>query len=229
MLNISIKPVGLGVKQRLNDWGKVMKLYGLSGACSLADHIALNWTGQPFEFELVPREQLKSPEFLAKNPLGSVPVLIDGEMTLTQNAAILGYIADSFPNANLFGSGTSSERAQAMRWVAFVNADIHPAYAPIFRPQNYAQTEDGQAFVKTKALEKLRQLYGIADEQLGKTEWLAGDFREAGDAYLFVTLLWAAKVGVDLSGYEHLDKFKARMLADESVQNALKTEGIEIA
>ena len=83
-----------------------MKLYTSPGACSLADHIALQWTGAPFEAQVVSREQRRQPDFLALNPDGAVPVLQNGDWVLTQNAAILNYIADKFPEAKLGGDGS---------------------------------------------------------------------------------------------------------------------------
>ena len=67
-----------------------MKLYSKPGACSTAGHIALQWTGQPFAIEVMTPETLKSPAFLVVNPSGSVPAVVDGDFTLTQNAAIMG-------------------------------------------------------------------------------------------------------------------------------------------
>ena len=64
-----------------------MKLYGLPGACSLADHITLQWTGKPFEYEAVARDGLKKAPYTDINPLGAVPALTDGDIVLTQNAA----------------------------------------------------------------------------------------------------------------------------------------------
>ena len=108
-----------------------MKLYYLPGACSLADHIALCWSGLPFEVEAVPRDQLKG-EFLKINPSGSVPALaLDDGTVLTQNLAILNYIADLAATANLAGK-TPRERAEALRWTAFVNADVHKFFSLIF-------------------------------------------------------------------------------------------------
>ena len=109
-----------------------MKLYTKPGACSLADHIALQWTGQPFDVQVVTQEYIKSPEYLAKNPAGQVPLLEDGDFLLTQNAAILGYIADSYPQALLAGDGSPRQHAEAMRWLAFCNADIHPQFGALF-------------------------------------------------------------------------------------------------
>ena len=76
-----------------------MKLYTKPGACSTADHIALHWTGGPFEVEVLDGKSMKGPAYLAINPAGAVPAVVDGDFVLTQNAAIMGYIADSFPAA----------------------------------------------------------------------------------------------------------------------------------
>ena len=92
-----------------------MKLYTKPGACSTADHIALHWTGGPFEVEVLDGKSLKGPEYLAINPAGAVPAVVDGDFVLTQNAAIMGYIADSFPDAGLMGDGSPRQRAQAAR------------------------------------------------------------------------------------------------------------------
>ena len=83
-----------------------MKLYTKPGACSTAVHIALQWSGQPYEFEvLADYAALKSPAFLAVNPAGAVPAVVDGDFVLTQNAAIMGYVADRQPAAGLAGDG----------------------------------------------------------------------------------------------------------------------------
>ena len=78
-----------------------MKLYYFPGACSLADHIVLEWIGAPYETVELDRAALKSPEFLALNPNGAVPVLVDGDFVLTQNVAILCYLAERYPDARL--------------------------------------------------------------------------------------------------------------------------------
>ena len=71
-----------------------MKLYYFAGACSLADHIVLEWIGEPYETVRMTLASVKSPEYLALNPNGTVPLLVDGDFVLTQNVAILSYLAD---------------------------------------------------------------------------------------------------------------------------------------
>jgi len=203
-----------------------MKLYSKPGACSIADHIALQWTGQPFEVELMTAERLKSPEYLRINPAGAVPALQDGDFTLVQNAAILGYIADRYPHAGLAGDGTPRQRAEASRWLAFCNSDLHPAFKPIFAPASFIADAAQHEALKQTARQRLRGLFETTDRQLAGRDWLAG-FRSYADPYLYVTLRWADRVGVDLSGLENLAAFKRRMDADAGVQAALRAEGLD--
>ncbi|HJW45863.1 MAG TPA: glutathione S-transferase N-terminal domain-containing protein [Lysobacter sp.] len=204
-----------------------MKLYSSPGACSTADHIVLQWTGRPFEVEVVTREQRQSPEYLAINPAGAVPALRDGDYILTQNAAILGYIADTWPEARLAGDGSAKQRAEANRWLAFVNSDLHPAFKPIFGPGRYIADEAQHDAVKEQCRKLVRTLFERADNQLAGKQWLAG-FRSYADPYLFITLRWAANNAIDLSGLDNLAAFKRRMEADAGVQAALKAEGLSV-
>ena len=92
-----------------------MKLFYKAGACSLADHIALIWSGLPFEVQIVDHATMKSPAYMAMNPAGAVPVLEDDGWVLTQNAAILHYICDKAPGAGLDGGGSGFGGVQGGR------------------------------------------------------------------------------------------------------------------
>ena len=202
-----------------------MKLYSKPGACSTADHIALQWTGQPYEVELLDKDTLKAPAFLAINPAGAVPAIVDGSFVLTQNSAIMGYIADSFPQAGLAGDGSPQQRAEANRWLAFVNSDLHPAFTPLFGPGRFIDDEGQYDAVRDAARKRLRGLFETANRQLADKPWLAG-FRSYADPYFYITLRWAAGAKIDLSGLDNLAAFKTRMEADAGVQAALKAEGL---
>jgi glutathione S-transferase len=204
-----------------------MKLYTKPGACSLADHIALHWSGLPFEVQIMDAPMMKSPEYLKLNPAGAVPVLTDGDWALTQNAAILHYIADQAPDKALDGGNESRARAEVNRWLAFVNADVHPAFVPIFGATRYLEDEAVIARTQDNARQRLHGFYQRLNDQLAGNEWIAGSAKPTiADAYLYVTLRWARGVGVDLAGMDALDRFEQRMLADAGVQAALKAEGL---
>ena len=92
-----------------------MKLFYLPGACSMVPHTALQWIGQPYEAKAVTHAQTKKPAYLAMNPQGAVPLLVDGDLVLSQNVAILAYLDARFPEARLFGSDTIEGKARAWR------------------------------------------------------------------------------------------------------------------
>jgi glutathione S-transferase len=195
----------------------------------MADHIVLEWTGQPYTTVVVSREERALPNFKRLNPAGAVPVLEHDGWSLTQNAAILNYIADTCPEAKLGGDGTPKGRAEVNRWLGFLNSDMHPAFKPMFGTTNYL--EDKATIEKThdNARKQLRKLFERADAQLGKHDWIAGDHKSIADPYLFVMLRWAKGTKVDLSGLDNLAKFEQRMRADAGVQRVLKAEDIDQA
>lgn len=205
-----------------------MKLYSFSGSCALATHIVLEWIGKPYEIKLVTKDDLHTPAMLQLNPNHQVPILDDGGWVLVENAAILNYLADKYPDTKLGGEHTPRGRAEVNRWLALLNSDVHPAFKPLFGATNYL--EDPVAIEKTHANARkvLRRYYEEMDAQLGKHDWLAGT-RSIADPYLFVTLRWAKGVKVDLSGLHNLAKFEQRMRADPSVQHALRMQGLDQA
>lgn len=204
-----------------------MKLYTKPGACSLADHITLLWSGLPFTVQVVDMATMKSPEYLALNPSGSVPVLEDNGWVLTQNAAILHYIAGSAPAKALDGGTDLRQRAEVDRWLAFVNADVHPTFHPLFGSTRYLEDEAMIARTQDNARTRLKGQFQRMNDQLAKHDWLAGTPRASiADAYAFVVLRWARGVKVDLTGMDALDRFEKAMLADSAVQAALKAEGL---
>lgn len=197
-----------------------MKLYFTPGTCALADHIALAWIGKPYQVQKVAREERQQPAFLKLNPAGAVPVYEEDGWVLTQNSAILNYLADKFPEAKLGGDGTPKGRAEVNRWLAFVNSDMHPAFKPLFNSTAYL--EDPAVIEKTKANARatLRKMFERVDEQLAGRDWIVG-MRSIVDPYLFVTLRWAAKENIDLSGLDNLARFMQRMNEDAGVRRAL--------
>ncbi|MGH7118172.1 MAG: glutathione S-transferase family protein [Acetobacteraceae bacterium] len=202
-----------------------MKLYSFSGSCGLASNIVLEWIGKPYDLKLLKKEELATADYHKLNPMGKVPVLdVDGS-TLTENSSILNYLAQSFPQAKLDGDGTPKSRAEVNRWLGLINSEMHPAYKPLFGATGYLN--DDAAITKTKdhARKELRRMFELCNTRLNDREWLAGS-RSIADAYLFVLLMWAKIVNVDLSSLSHLAEFEQRMRADAGVQKALKAEGL---
>jgi glutathione S-transferase len=148
----------------------MLTLYFAPGSSSMAPHIALHEVGVPFEpkpLSFARREQ-RRPEFLAINPEGKVPVLLIDGRPLTEVAAILFYLAKRFPEAGLLPHDDVEAEAQAISWMSFIAATVHPA--------RRLGVERGQA------------IYRIAEQRLGQREWALGTFSIV-DIHLF-RLFW---------------------------------------
>ena len=200
-----------------------MKLYYFPGACSLADHVVLEWIGVPYDTVRLDRGALKSPEYLALNPNGAVPLLVDGDFLLTQNVAILYYLAERYPQAQLLGDGTARGRAEVLRWLGFLNSDVHPAFKPIFAPQRFLPDEKLSGAIADTARGAVRTYLDRLNARLEGREWLV-DSRSIADPYLLVLLRWAIRLKIGLEGFDRLSRFLQRMYADAGVRAAILAE-----
>lgn len=203
-----------------------MKLYYMPGACSLASHIVLEWIGKPYETHKLSRDELKGPEFLKVNPLGAVPALDDDGFALTQNVAILEYLAEQAPQAKLLGDGSARSRADVRRWLGFINSDIHKTFSMIFGAGRFVSEEGPQQELAASASKILTRLFALLDAQLINQPYLGGEAPSIADAYLYVVLRWAHAKQVDLAGQDHLATFFKRMEDNAGVKAALKAEGL---
>ncbi|MEG9489515.1 glutathione S-transferase family protein [Mannheimia indoligenes] len=208
-----------------------MKLYGLVGACSFVPHVALEWVklhaNQDYEFQAVSREFIKTPEFLALNPRGAVPLLVDGDLVLSQNQAIVHYLDELYPDAKLFGSKTARDKAKAARWLAYFNADVHKSFVPLFRLPSYA--EGNEELIKTirrQAAEQILDQLATANEHL-ENHIFFGESISVADVYLYIMLNWCRRLGLDFSHLSQLSAFMQRVEADKGVDNVREQEGLK--
>ena len=200
-----------------------MKLYYMTGACSLASLIALKEAGVAFETAALDRKTRRTSDGLdyqqQVNSKGYVPALrLDNGQVLTENVAVLLYIADLNPAAKLAPAAGTLERYRLIEWLAFINSEIHKNYSPLFSP---AASEDTKQFMRGNLAKRLDWLNGA----LGST-LLTGDTFTVADAYLFTVLGWSDRVGVDLAKWPNLKRYHAELASRPSVLAALKAEGL---
>jgi len=200
-----------------------MKLYYMAGACSLASLIALHESGVAFEAAALDRKTRTTSDglpYTEVNSKGYVPALrLDDGQVLTENVAVLLYIADRNPGARLAPAAGTLERYRLIEWLAFINSEIHKNYSPLFSP---AASEDTKQFTRANLARRLDWLNGA----LGSKPMLTGEIFTVADAYLYVVLGWSPRVAVDLSRWPNLAGYQARLATRPAVLAALKTEGL---
>ncbi|MFZ1905455.1 MAG: glutathione transferase GstA [Steroidobacteraceae bacterium] len=198
-----------------------MKLYYLTGACSLACSIALREAGLKFELVKVDRKTKRAADGLdyhEVNPKGYVPALtLDDGQVLTENIAILQYIADRNPAAKLAPAAGTIERYRLEEWLSFVTAELHKGYTPLFRAD---APEAFKEYARKHVVTRLDWL----DRSWGSKSCLSGEQFTVADAYLFVVLGWGARVDLDVGRWPQLKRFHERVGARPSVIEALGAE-----
>ncbi len=209
-----------------------LALHYSPGACSLAPHIALDEAGASYEAVLTKLADgaQRSPAFLALNPKGRVPVLVDGGFVVTENPAILRYIARAFPEAGLWPDDPRSE-ARCAEWLAWCSSGLHVAYAHVRRPERYGSSEDARAEIVAKGRETCRQVWGEVEAKLASSgaPWAAGERFSVADPYVFLFWTWGRgpALGFDMpAAFPAWTAHARRMGERPAVQRALVREGV---
>jgi glutathione S-transferase len=201
-----------------------VNLYFAPLACSLATRISLYEAGAPArsaQFSQVDTRAKRladGSDFYAINPMGQVPALRtdEGEI-LTENTAVLQYVAERFPEAGLAPEGRMA-RARLREWLGFIGTELHKAvFVPLLDPK-------ASEAVKDYARDKVELRMGLLEKQLSGREFLLERFSVA-DAYLATVLVWARVTGVDLARWPAVQAYHQRLLARPSVARALAEEG----
>jgi glutathione S-transferase len=209
-----------------------MKLYYSPGACSLAPHIALEETGASFEpvrVDFAATEQ-RSPAYLAINPKGRVPALVDGDLVVTENPAILRYIARNHPHAALWPDDPRAD-ARCAEWLAWSSSTVHVAYAHVRRAERYATSDAAKAEVVAAGHQSVRALWEEIEGKIGAGPWVLGERYSVVDAYVTVFWGWGRNpvLGYDMAADFPNWTAQARRMAERpAVQRVFAREGIAL-
>lgn len=198
-----------------------MKLYYSPGACSLAPHIALRQAGLPFEAvktDIRAKRLEDGTDYRTINPKGAVPALqLDGGEVLTENAAVLQFIADQAGGGALIPEG-GIERYRVLEWLTYVSSELHKGFGPLWK--------GGSDEEKERARELLGQKFDFVQERLGDNDYLTGDRFTVADAYFLVMLTWTHHHGIDLTRWPKLAAYRDRLTALHGVREAMEAEGL---
>lgn len=207
-----------------------LKLYFSSGACSFVPHALLESAGATFEPMLVKlhRAEHQSPEYLALNPRGQVPVLVHGDEVITQIVAIVGYIDHLFPQAQ-FLPREPLPRVRVLETLAWMNNTVHPTFTHVFMPHKFAATPEAQAEIKAFNQQRFAVLLADLEAMVqsataqGKS-YLAGTQFGPLDAYALTLLRWGGLAGIDPIGFPALWAHVQRVAQLPAVARAIERE-----
>jgi glutathione S-transferase len=201
----------------------MLKLYYGVGTCALASHIALEESGADYEALRLDMKanQQNTPDYLAINPKGRVPALMTDQGVLTETPAILAYIAQSFPKANLAPLNDPFTFGQVQAFNSYLCSGVHIAHSHKVRGARWASEETSLEDMKRKVPENMRAAMAMIESKMLRGPWVMGEAYTICDPYLFTVSNWAKNDGVDLAEFPKITAHRERMKERPAVQKVL--------
>lgn len=204
----------------------MVTLYYSPGACSMASHIALEESGMPYETQqvLLPKGEHRTEAYLKINPRGKVPALrLDDGRVITENTAILTYVAAQNPAAKLLPQD-ATEFAGCISTMAWLSNSVHPAFTHIFRPERFSDDQSALPGIKETGRKTFFAALQEIDGMLAGNQWIRGTQFTTCDPYALVFYGWGARVELPVNDLKNYTAWKDRMIKRPAVRKILERE-----
>ncbi|WP_332748265.1 glutathione S-transferase family protein [Hydrogenophaga sp.] len=207
-----------------------LKLYFAPGACSFVPHAMLELAEVAFEPSMVKlhKGEQRSPDYLALNPRGQVPVLVDGDEVVTQIVAILLYLDEKLPMAGILPPA-GLERARALQVLAWMNNTVHPTFTHVFMPHKFTDDEAAQKAIRDFGAASYRGLLGEIEAMASQAApWMVGARPGALDAYALTLLRWGGYAGINPADFPATWELMQRFAELPGVARAIEREKLQL-
>jgi glutathione S-transferase len=206
----------------------MLTLYYATNSCALASHIALEEAGADYDTHWIDfgaAEQTK-PNYLEINPKARVPSLVTERGVITENPAILIYIAQTHADAKLAPLEDPFAFAELQSFLSYLCSTVHVAHA--HRPRAYRWADDpaAQEAMKKKVPETVGACFDLIERKMLRGPWVMGDAYTVADPYLFTLARYMEVDGLEPGAYPRVLDHRDRMAERPAVQRALKAEGL---
>lgn len=190
-----------------------MKLYELGPTRSIRVRWTLQELGVDFESVtvVIPKGQNRTPEFLALNPTAKLPVLVDGDLVLTESVAIVLYLAEKYPEKGFLPAGLV-QRADAYRWLLFAATELEQPLWRITRQTRLYPEAKRQPGDVPIASQEFKDMAAVLEKHMRGREFIVGDRVGVVDFVTAYTLDWGDEVGL-LGDFPALQAYARRMYA----------------
>ncbi|NOU06477.1 MAG: glutathione S-transferase family protein [Hyphomicrobiaceae bacterium] len=207
-----------------------LQLYYAPGACSFVPHALLEIAGVPFEPKLVKlhKGEQSSPEYLALNARGQVPVLVDDGAVITQIVAIVNYINDKYAGGKFLPTDPL-EKAKALELLAWFNNSVHPTFTHVFMPHKFSADKNTHTELQSFNTALFRGQLTEIDALCAKAQpWIGGADIGPLDLYALTLMRWGGFVGLDPKGWAHLWPHANKVAQHPAVAKAVAREKLDL-
>jgi glutathione S-transferase len=204
----------------------MLKLFYAAHTCALASHIALEEAGAKYATVRVDfrASEQKKPQYLAVNPKGRVPALVTEEGILTETPAILAFIAQSFPKANLAPLGDPFAFAKAQAFNSYLCSTVHVAHAHRMRGHRWVDDPVAIKEMQRKVPQTVGECFDLIEREMFAGPWVMGSAYTICDPYLFTLAQWMEADGVDRTRFPKVQDHFKRMSERPTVKKAIAAE-----
>jgi len=206
-----------------------MKLYEFAPTRSIRARWVLQELGVEFEAISINLQagEHRAPAFLAINPAGKLPVLVDGEQVITESVAIALYLAEKYPDCNFIPSDLAM-RAQLYRWLLFIATELEQ---PLWRIARHTSlyTENLRLPAEIPlARQDFTNMAAVLENHLLDRQFVVGEHITVADFVLAYTLDWANEIQL-LTSFptllEYMERMYKRPKAPQRIATALASIG----
>ena len=201
----------------------MLKLFYAPNTCALASRIALEEAGAEYEIARVnfAENQQRSADYLRINPKGRVPALVTEKGILPETPAILAYVAQTFPQANLAALDDPYEFARLQAFNSYIASTVHVNHAHGRRGTRWANEQSSLDDMKAKVAETMAASMRLIELDFFEGPWVMGEQYTIADGYLYTVAGWLKGDGVDIDDLPIIKDHYERMSARPAVQRAL--------
>ena len=205
----------------------MLTFYYAPGSCALASHIALEQSGAEYRAVRVDfsRTEQRSADYLQVNPKGRVPALATGRGVLTENPAILAYVAQTHPAARLAPLDDPFEFARMQSFNSYLCATVHVAFAHRGRAYRWADDPAAIAAMQQKVPQNVAECFDLIEREMLAGPWVMGAACTVADAYLYTVARWLEGAGVDPARFPRVLDHRQRMAEMPAVRKVVDEEG----
>jgi len=203
----------------------VLRLYHHPSSCALASHLALAESGAAYEaieVDFANNAQTEA-EYLSINPKGRVPALTTSQGTLTETPAILLYIAQTNPKADLAPLDDPFELAEVQSFNSYLCSTVHVNHAHNRRSYRWADEESSFEDMRRKVPQTMSESFDLIENGMLKGPWVMGEKYTICDPYLFTITRWLESDGVDSKRHPRVQDHMRRMYERPAVASVLGT------
>ena len=203
-----------------------MILYFAPHTCALASHIALEHADADYEARRVDfsTSEQRSPDYLSVNPKGRVPALVTEQGVLTETPAILAFVSQSYPEANLAPVDDPFRFARVQAFNSYLCSTVHVAHAHRMRGYRWADDPSAIEAMKAKVPSSVGECFETIERHMLAGPWVMGDDYTVCDMYLFTLAQWLEGDRVDIERFPKVADHRRRMSENPVVKRVVAAE-----